>query len=221
MGKHLFLMGGGPPMPGELAKIFAGLAGEGTVVLLYIPRKGMRIEEYSSVYTAPVSSQSTHVQFSFVSIKESYPSSELNQLRKADGIMIGGGDTVRYQQGIVQTEAASIIRDLYAKGVPVAGFSAGALIAPETCVISPKDTKEGGPLYKGGLGLVKDVVVAAHYLSWKEEDHLKQAVHKAGVDAGYGIADQSGIYLTEQGMTAVEGYVYVERSYSSFMQGKG
>ncbi|WP_101842235.1 Type 1 glutamine amidotransferase-like domain-containing protein [Halobacillus sp. Marseille-P3879] len=153
--RHLFLIGSGPPMPEKLAESFASLLEKGPVVLLYKPRKDMSIQEYSSVFTDPITSHSPDIPFHFIRIKESYEADEVKKLKSAGGLMIGGGDTVKYQQYIAESELAPIIRTLYTAGIPIAGFSAGALIVPDMCVISAKDNEQERTLYKKGLGLVR------------------------------------------------------------------
>ncbi|GGF20590.1 hypothetical protein GCM10010954_19190 [Halobacillus andaensis] len=217
---HLFLIGSGPPMPNLLAKSFAHLKEEGPVVLLYSPREGVEIEKYASAYTEPILSYSPHAAFSYISIKEHYSKDELDTLKSAGAVMIGGGDTVKYQRNIVDTDLAPVIRGLHKQGVPIAGYSAGALIAPETCAISAKDNAEGIILYKEGLGLIENIALSAHYLRWQDQSHLRQIVRNLKVGVGYGVDDQSGIYITEKGLKAIEGYVYMERL-SCVREGKG
>ncbi|MFG6147159.1 Type 1 glutamine amidotransferase-like domain-containing protein [Halobacillus sp. B23F22_1] len=217
---HLFLLGSGPPMPTLLAKSFAHFKEEGPIVLLFSPREGVAIKKYASAYTEPILYYSPYASFSYISIKEHYSEDELNTLKSAGAVMIGGGDTVKYQRNIVDTDLAPIIRDLHRQGVPIAGYSAGALIAPKACAISAKDNAEGVILIKEGLGLIENIVLSAHYLRWQDQSHLRQIVRKLKVEVGYGVDDQSGIYFTEKGLTAIEGYVYMERM-SSVREGKG
>ena len=55
----------------------------------------------------------------------------LVQLRDCSGIFMGGGDTRKYRQVYVLSEAGDIIRERYRAGVPYGGVSAGALVTPD------------------------------------------------------------------------------------------
>ncbi len=194
-------------MPGCLAERYLSLTGEGSIVVLYIERETMGISEYQDIYTNVFLDLDSSVSFTFIPLKESFDEGELDLIQKAGGVIIGGGDTTQYQKNVVETELYSIIKSLYAKGVPVAGFSAGALIMPELCVISAKDNEQHKVIYKKGLGLLKDCIIAVHLLRWNDEQHLIKSVKSAEVQLGYGIDDSSGIYLENGQLIESEGYV--------------
>ncbi|MFD2923578.1 Type 1 glutamine amidotransferase-like domain-containing protein [Halobacillus naozhouensis] len=212
---HLFLFGGSPPMTELLANRFAETLRDkkGTIALLYIEREGS--EEYLPKYSLTLRDYAPELEIFSLPIEASYTKEQLNQLRDSSGIIIGGGDTLAYYNYIVETEVAEVIQDQFQKGVPVAGFSAGALISPENCVISPKDNPKEITLYQRGLGLLMDGVLSAHYLKWKEQDQLKKVITHTDVGFGYGIADESGIYFENQKLTTIEGYVHIENNSTS------
>jgi len=56
-------------------------------------------------------------------------------LRSCTGIFIAGGDTRQYHRIYACPEVAAIVRERHEAGVPFGGASAGALIAPETCIL--------------------------------------------------------------------------------------
>jgi cyanophycinase len=60
------------------------------------------------------------------------------KLREATGIFIGGGHTPTYHQLYVTEPIRGMIQERYREGVPVAGVSAGALIALQVCVLFPE-----------------------------------------------------------------------------------
>ncbi|WP_245690057.1 Type 1 glutamine amidotransferase-like domain-containing protein [Sediminibacillus albus] len=129
------------------------------------------------------------------------------QLGECSGIIIGGGETERYRDYIVDTRIGKKIKELYRQGVPVAGFSAGALLSPEFCVIPPIDNSQGKHLFLPGLGLIQDLVVSVHYTKWQEESNLQAAVATTGVSVGYGINDQAGCYFLNQSFCRSEGEI--------------
>lgn len=84
------------------------------------------------------------------------------------GRIISGGETELYRQFIVDTMIGKQLVQMYQEGVPIVGFSAGALISPETCVIPPIDNRKNEHLFLKGLGLIKDYVVSVHFSRWDE-----------------------------------------------------
>jgi cyanophycinase len=108
-------------------------------------------------------------------------------LRWASGIFIGGGHTPTYHRLYATESIRSVIRERYEKGVPIAGMSAGALIAPEICVLPAEETGEAIPEVVAGLGLARGFVVEVHFSERKALPALLEAMARAGVKTGWGI----------------------------------
>lgn len=72
-----------------------------------------------------------------ISLKEdgNLSPTELEKLRECTGVFMCGGDTRRYHEVYVKSEARGIIADLYQSGRPYGGLSAGALVVPRTCLV--------------------------------------------------------------------------------------
>lgn len=204
MPTHLFLFGGGPPFTPHLRTRFAALTNGGPVAILYVPRTGKDWLGYASIYTEPLQedgiSSFVHLPLSAVPTDE-----QLAQLKQCQGVIISGGETELYQRYLVETEIGDIIQSHFVNGIPVAGFSAGALVAPERCVIPEIDQRDGQRLRLPGLALLKDAVVCVHYETWGEAAHLVQSFTEEGTDRAFGLADASGIYLCDQHLIAKEG----------------
>ncbi|WP_079477767.1 Type 1 glutamine amidotransferase-like domain-containing protein [Halobacillus salinus] len=205
MGTHLFLFGSSPPFNEQLSDTFYRHLSTSKVAVLYIEREGSDayIPKYLETFPEEVS-------LFPLALKQHYTNEEIKELHQCGGIIIGGGDTLAYRRFIVETELNQVIRSLFERGVPVAGFSAGALISPDTSVVSPKDNVTEEQLFEKGLGLLPDAVLSAHYLEWEEQSCLKQAVEKTEVSVGYGIAERSGAYFFNSRLTSIEGYVHIE-----------
>ncbi|MGP4076224.1 Type 1 glutamine amidotransferase-like domain-containing protein [Halobacillus sp. K22] len=203
---HLFLFGSGPPFTPKLAEQFKSLARGSKIAVLYIEREGAA--EYLPRYTNCLGISDPEIFY--LPLGDEYSQEDIAVLESADAIVIGGGDTVLYRKFIVETSVGEIVRKLFEQGRPLAGFSAGALISPEECVISPNDNIQEVQLFEKGLGLLPDTVVSAHYLEWEEELNLKKAVQKTEVTKGYGIAESSGVYLKNGRLSDIEGYIHIE-----------
>ncbi|RWZ58813.1 peptidase S51 dipeptidase E [Halobacillus fulvus] len=207
MYRHLFLFGSSPPFNHQLGKAFSQKVHHTKIAILYIDREGS--EEYLPKYIETLNIP--NIQTYPLALKEAYEEHEVEELKQCGGIIIGGGHTLSYHKFIVETEIADVIRELFSQGVPVAGFSAGALITPAHCVISPKDNEEGSQLLKEGLGLLSDAILSAHFLEWDEEEALRTAMHRTESFIGYGIAECSGIYLCNGKIRMSEGFVQIEQ----------
>ncbi|MFC4559807.1 Type 1 glutamine amidotransferase-like domain-containing protein [Virgibacillus kekensis] len=194
--RHLFMFGAGPPFTNRLGRRFAecALNERGKVAVLFIERDGWK--EYMVNYTG-VLQENGIPDFAYLPLSKN-PGELVDELSTCTGIIIGGGDTERYRNSIVETEIGTRIIEMYQSGAPVAGFSAGALISPAHCVIAPVDNREKKHLFLKGLGLIHNCVISAHYSTWQEENNLKAAINRTGVPVGYGIDDGAGIYFQNE-----------------------
>lgn len=201
---HLFLFGGGPPFNEQFGERFAQLAGneDARIAILFLERPGW--QEYMPRYTKVLEDQGVR-NFYYFALSESPTQEQLAELGKCTGIIIGGGVTELYRSYIVDTPVANVIRKMFHEGVPVAGFSAGALVSCEHCVISPEDTAQEHQLYLQGLGLIKDCVISVHFSEWGEEKNLIEAISELNVPIGFGIDENSGIYFKNGQLVEHEG----------------
>ncbi|QJC50601.1 type 1 glutamine amidotransferase-like domain-containing protein [Paenibacillus albicereus] len=205
MDKHLFLFGGGPPFTPGLARRFVDLAGgaEAEIGILCLDRPGWRdyMPRYIEELEACGVTRFRYLPLPTVSVEEAVKS-----LRTSTGIVIGGGDTSRYAGCIVDTAIGQAVRERAESGVPVSGFSAGALICPERCLISPKDNEEAVLQDRSGLGLIGGVAIAVHFSQWREEAHLRAVSERypSGCEH-YGIDEQCGLYFRNGRLERTEG----------------
>ncbi|GAA0327462.1 Type 1 glutamine amidotransferase-like domain-containing protein [Bacillus carboniphilus] len=202
--RHLFLFGAGPPFNEELGKAYSNLAQqrEGHISILFLEREGW--EAYMPKYTSVLQANGME-NFRYIPLSSTPTEQQLADLQASSGVIIGGGDTQRYQQYIVDTKFGEQIVQLYKHGAPVAGFSAGALLCPENCVISPTDNASKEQLYLKGLGIIKDCVISVHYSQWNEEEYLKEAIQRTRVSTGYGFDEYVGVYFENEAFVQSEG----------------
>lgn len=201
MTKHLFLIGGGPPFPINAANQFADLAvqTDGPITILCVEREGW--QQYASRYTQYLNVKNVL----FLPLPSTPIKQVVHNLQSSSAIIIGGGDTNLYADYIVETPIASIIKARYEAGIPVAGFSAGALISPELCIISPKDNIQRKFQYRQGLGLIKNIIIAVHFSEWEEEAHLRNASGKFENCKNFGIDEQTSIYFVNDTIKQIDG----------------
>ncbi|MEH7225326.1 Type 1 glutamine amidotransferase-like domain-containing protein [Bacillus sp. JJ1566] len=180
-----------------------GLAGNSAtrIAILFLKRPGW--QKYMPSYTRVLEDNGVHDFYYFV-LSDNPSQEQLTQLQRCTGIIIGGGVTEQYRAYIVDTPVGDIIRKMFTNGVPIAGFSAGALVSCEHCVISPEDTAQQEQIYLQGLGLIKNGVISVHFSEWNEEKYLIEAISKLNVP-GYGIDENSGVYFKNGQMVEHEG----------------
>lgn len=202
--RHLFFFGGSPPFTSNLGKRFAeiSLNGEGRVAILFLERDGW--EAYMEKYTLVLKANGIE-EYVYLPLSPKPSNESLHVLSSCSGIIIGGGETELYRNYIVDTLLGERIKELYNQGIPVAGFSAGALISPEYCVIPPIDNSQKKHFFLNGLGLIKNCVISAHFTKWNEEKNIKAALEKLNVPIGYGIDDDAGIYFENESLLEAEG----------------
>lgn len=196
----LFFLGGSQSTFEAVAEEFVPAAGgvDAVIALLLSGQEGW--EDYVSRYTEPWKKRGVVHCHTIVPDANGNLDSKKTQavLRKATGIFIGGGDTTLYHRFYVTTPVGSVIRERYQEGVPVAGLSAGAVIAPEVCVIPPQDTGRNSIQLVGGLGLIRDLIVGVHYTTWEALPHLIEAMVDTKIDSGLGI-DEGACAVLENG----------------------
>src|SRR5699024_2021261 len=150
--------------------------------------------------------ENNHIKnFVFVPINSESQNKILRELTSCTGIIIGGGQTELYRDFIVDTPIGERIRELYKKGITVAGFSAGALICPSNCVIPLIDNSQSKHLFLSGLGLIMECVISVHFSKWNEKENLMTAIEKTRVPIGYGIDDDAGLYFENEKLKQEEG----------------
>lgn len=134
-------------------------------------------------------------------------------LTDIDGLLIGGGHTPSYLEAV--RPRIDEIRLLVADGLPYAGFSAGAAIAPDAALIGgwlidgipvcDEDTGEDldEVTVVEGIGLV-DLAIDVHAAQWGTLARLIAATEAGLVDGGVAI-DEFTVLIVGDGALRVEG----------------
>lgn len=195
--RHLFLFGGNPPFNKTLGKKFAQLSlnDHGKIAILFIKRPGW--EKYMKKYTEVLEANGVN-QFNYIPLNANPTHAEVENLKSCTGMIICGGETELYQRYLVGTIFGEEIILMYQRGVPLAGFSAGALVSPDQCVIPPVDNTKNEHLFLKGLGLIENCVVSVHFSKWNEERNLITAKNNINAAVGYGIDDEGSLYFANE-----------------------
>lgn len=148
----------------------------------------------------------------------------LDHLDQADGIFITGGNQLRLSTILGGTEVAKKIRRLNAKGIHIAGTSAGAAIMPEHMIAGG----DAGAMPSGdgvnlapGLGLTNALLIDQHFSQRHRLGRLLTAISYNPFMLGIGIDEDTAIFIDPEhsfevvGSGAVTVIDPVHLSYSS------
>ncbi len=138
-----------------------------------------------------------------------------SDVRDAAGILVGGGLTPEYHDAIVPA-AGSWLRDLVGGGMAYAGFSAGAMIAPEAGIIGGWKLRQGSVDLeicsedvsedeeyldiRPGIGLVP-FAVDVHASQYGTPTRLLHAVKSGMVSHGWAVDEDTAIEVTDGRVT--------------------
>lgn len=204
--RRLYLLGGSAAFD-IVAKEFIPAAGgcEATIALLM--QGGSAWEKYVPDYIRPWSKRG--LPHYHVIVPDENGGWDLEQvlarLKEATGIFIGGGHTPTYRQLYATEPLCSITRQRYHGGIPVAGVSAGALIALEDCVLEADELGEESLSVKPGLGLVDNLLVEVHFTEQNRLSNLLEAMVKPQAHTGWGIDEPACMVLEDEKLVRVLG----------------
>jgi cyanophycinase len=80
-----------------------------------------------------------------------------------------------------------MIRERHQSGIPVAGCSAGALVALEHCVLAPNETDDSSVRVLDGLGLASGFVIGVHFTEQNRLPHVVRAMVHTQTETGWGL----------------------------------
>jgi len=202
MERHFFAFGSGPPFTDILAEKYIKLTKNGSISIILVER-----EDWQSYMPNYINKLKTYHsgRFSFIPLPSIQEMQAVKEIKASGGIVICGGDTARYAEYIADTTIGAAIKDVYKQGVPVAGFSAGALISPQICSISAKDNIQKFSVERNGIGLLENICLAVHFSEWNEESHLQELAAKHPSCIHYGIDEDTGLYFHNGRLETMEG----------------
>lgn len=135
-------------------------------------------------------------------------------LDDVDAVLVAGGLTPAYQDAF--GDVAHLLRERVGRGMPYAGFSAGAAVAAERALVgghlldgvevaSEDASEELGELeVRDGLGLVP-FAVDVHAAQWGTLSRLVAAVGAGLVAQGFAVDEHTALVVDGEGATTVRG----------------
>lgn len=213
----LFLLGGGSAFD-IAAEEFVPAAGEADATIALLLASGKGLEEYLPDYTQPwIRRGVSRYSLIFPGQGGTFALDAVSsKLREATGIFIGGGHTPTYHHLYATEPIRSILQERYHKGIPIAGCSAGALIAPEICALPSDETEDASLKIVDGLGLVSDLVVGVHFTERNSLPELLKAMIKSETRTGWGIDEPACAVFEDGEFKRVLGGVVYEITVTDF-----
>ncbi len=139
---------------------------------------------------------------------ECFSEETLRVLNGATGIFITGGNQLRLSTILGGTPVARRIRRLNARGVHVAGTSAGAAIVSEHMIAggrSGSSPRESGVELAPGLGLTNRVIIDQHFNQRQRMGRLLAALSFNPFACGLGIDENTAGFIAPDGRMEVVG----------------
>jgi cyanophycinase len=139
---------------------------------------------------------------------ECFNEETLRVLEMATGIFITGGNQLRLSTILGGTPVARGIRSLNARGVHVAGTSAGAAIVSEHMIAggrSGASPRESGVELAPGLGLTNRVIIDQHFNQRQRMGRLLAALSFNPFVCGLGIDENTAGFIAPDGRMEVVG----------------
>ncbi|GGE62898.1 Type 1 glutamine amidotransferase-like domain-containing protein [Priestia taiwanensis] len=196
--RYVYLLGGNPTLS-DAVESFVHLSGgkEARLVLLTV-KKGAwekHVPRYTNQWEQ-LGVSSIHIIA--VNNRTELSGEELECIKNATGIYIGGGHTETYHNVYAYDPVKTLLAEKYESGTPIAGCSAGALILPKTVVISPNDTDDQQMKVTEGIGFISSSLVAVHYSQWQEHEHIIRGMSEVGCREALCLDEEAALLLCNE-----------------------
>jgi len=191
MSRRLLFLIGGSAAYDAVAEVFVPAAGGSAAKIAVLLQSGAGWEKHRSEYVQPWIQRGVSRYDPIAPDERGVLDVEAASalLRAAAGIFIGGGHTPTYHRLYATEPIRSVIRERYHDGVPVAGVSAGALIALEQCVLTTDETGERSLKVVTGLDLARDIIVGVHFAERNDLPSVLEAMAQTRTQTAWGLDD--------------------------------
>lgn len=123
----------------------------------------------------------------------------LELIKKADGILLTGGNQSKIVSKMLDTSLHRIMREKYRKEpFVIAGTSAGAMCMSHEMIVGGNITESfrKGTVYMGtGMGFITELIIDSHFISRGRFSRLAEAVAKFSNLVGVGLAEDTGLII--------------------------
>ncbi len=188
---------------------FVQLCGGRDARLLVIPTAS-RLEDtgdrYKKIFTDLGAAEVAVLDFD--TRRDAYEKGRLEALAECDGVFLTGGNQLRLSTLLGGTDIARTLRERNAKGVHIAGTSAGASFLSEHMIAFGEDNKPphaGSVTLAPGLGLTNRVVIDQHFTQRNRLGRLITALAFNPFLIGLGLDEDTAAFIGPELTVEVEG----------------
>jgi len=193
----------------RILKRFVQLCGGRDANIVIIPtasRKADTGQRYVELFERLEAGRS--VAIDFVERTDGQREDFLREIEGASGVFFTGGNQLRISTIIGGTPAAKLIRERNARGVPVAGTSAGASILSEHMIAFGKEgssPRAGSVRLAPGLGLTNRFIIDQHFRQRDRLGRLVAALAYNPFAIGIGLDEDTAAFIGPDNTLEVEG----------------
>lgn len=215
--KLAFLIGGSTAYE-SMADEFLAAAGGPTAQIALLMQGGERWSHYLPGYIEPWTRRGITKYYPVIPEPNGMLATDKAKeiLQTATGIFIGGGHTPTYHRLYATEPIRALIQERYSQGIPVAGVSAGALLALEKCVFLANETQTKAFGIVSGLDLVKDVVIGVHFTALNALPEMIEVMSQTRTKKGLGIDDAACVVFDDGKFVGVLGQSVYEIEMQDF-----
>ncbi|MBA2582349.1 MAG: cyanophycinase [Bacteroidetes bacterium] len=126
----------------------------------------------------------------------------IERIKVADGVLFTGGNQVRLSAFFNDSEFLTILKQRYyhETGFVIAGTSAGAMAMSNIMIYSGSSSEallKGEVKISNGLNFIDKVIIDTHFVTRGRIGRLAQAVATYPDSIGVGLADDTGVLITD------------------------
>lgn len=133
---------------------------------------------------------------------------QIDQLRQATGVFFSGGNQLKLATSIIGTPLAALLHARFARGVHVAGTSAGAAFLSAHMIAFGDEgpvPHAGMVVTVGGLGLTERFLIDQHFRERSRMGRLMTAVAYNPFLVGVGVDENTALFISPQDEVEVVG----------------
>jgi len=163
-------------------------------------------ERYHTLFTQLGASEV--VVLDFDTRRDAYERGRIQDLTECDGVFLTGGNQLRLATMIGGTDVARTLREMNARGVHIAGTSAGASFLSEHMIAFGDDNRTphaGAVTLAPGLGLTNRVVIDQHFSERNRLGRLITALAFNPFLIGIGLDEDTAAFIGPDQTVSVEG----------------
>lgn len=205
---NLVLIGGGKRPASVMAK-FLELAGGPTVRILVVPTASELPDTVEAYRKELASFGATNVAGLDVRTRlDAAKDALVEEVGKAGGIFIAGGDQRRIVAALGGTPVGRAIEEAYRRGAVVGGTSAGTACMSPVMMTGEGNFKvlsSGNVELSPGLGLFPGAILDQHFVARQRQNRLMAAVLEHPQLLGIGVDEAAAVWLRPDGTFQVLG----------------